>query len=136
MKIAVIKTDGCRLIPAYDSDMEFIKKLPKNVPLEIKINKSRNLKFHKKFFALIKLVHENQEKIENIEHLRKYITIKAGYYDEVNTGKGMMILPKSIKFSKMDNIEFSKLYDNCLSVINKEFSFDSDLIEKNISDFY
>jgi hypothetical protein len=135
MKIALVKTDF-GLIPAYNSDSEIIKKFAKGEIIECSVKKARNIKFHRKAFALFNLVFENQERFENLDHLRKYITIKAGFYDEIETGKGLMILPKSIKFEKMDNITFEDFYNKCLGVIEREFLIDSDVINENLGDFF
>ena len=36
--------------------------------------------------------------------------MKAGFCRSIETDKGLMILPKSISFEKMDNLEFEDLY--------------------------
>jgi len=135
MKIALIKHFN-GLKAAYNSDLENIKKLKEGVVYEITIKKSRNLMFHRKAFALFNLVFENQERFDNLDHLRKYLTIKAGFFDEVNTGKGVMILPKSIKFEKMDNVEFEEFYNGVIKVIEKELLINKQDILENIQEYF
>jgi len=60
MKLLVKKTNG-GLKPMYESDYEIYSKIPLGEEFEIEYKKVRNLKFHKKMFALFKLCFENQE---------------------------------------------------------------------------
>jgi Protein of unknown function (DUF1367) len=136
MKLSLIKTLS-GLKPAYDSDGETYKKIPLNDILEYEVKIVRNYKFHKKYFALIELVFENQERYTNIDHLRKAIQIEAGYYTERASLQGEVIIEAdSISFAKMDNVEFDKLYNSCIDVIIKYFQFDRKEIESEILNFY
>jgi len=108
MKITLIKTLNGTFKLAYNSDYELAKKVPLNEPIVFEWSKPRNLKFHKKFFALLNMVYENQEQYNNIEHLRKDLTISAGYYDLRYNIEGVEVQEaKSISFAKMDDVEFS-----------------------------
>ena len=58
MKILVVKTlSGIK--PAYDSDKEAFNKMPFNEVFEIEYKKKRNVKFHRKFFALLNLAFQD-----------------------------------------------------------------------------
>jgi hypothetical protein len=120
MKFIVRKT-LTGLVPVYSSDAEKLKdcKLKLNEDYECEIKKPRNYQFHKKYFSLVNLCFENQDKFEDIDDLRYYLTMKAGYVKRIDTGTGEMILPKSISFSSMDEIEFDKLYQKTIDVICK-----------------
>jgi hypothetical protein len=136
MKLNLVKTLS-GLKPAYDSDNDTFKKIPLNDILEYSVKVPRNLAFHKKYFALIKLVFENQERYTNIDHLRKAIQIEAGYYTERVSLQGEVIIEAdSISFASMDNTKFDKLYNDCIDVIIKYFKFDKKEIEDNILNFY
>jgi hypothetical protein len=136
MKFAIIKIEGNRFMPAYDSDHEKSKKLKMGEVYEVEVKKPRNYEFHRKFMAMINLVFENQEVFDDFDDLRRYITMKAGWFKKVKTPKNFMYIAKSIKFSKMDNVEFEKLYNACIDVIEEEFCITSEAIEQNIGDFY
>jgi hypothetical protein len=136
MKLSLVKTLS-GLKPAYDSDGETYKKIPLNDILVYEVKLVRNYKFHKKLFALINLVFENQERYTNIDHLRKAIIIEAGYYSERVTLQGELIIEaNSISFAQMDNAEFDTLYNRCLDVIIKYFKFEREEIEREITNFY
>ncbi len=137
MKITLIKKLNGNFIPAYDSDYENAKKITINEPFEYEYKKPRNYKFHKKFFALLNLVYDNQERYVNIEHLRHDLIIEAGYYEIRYNFQGVEVyVPKSISFSKMDEIEFNELYSKCIDVIIEYFNFNKQDIIDNIEQYF
>jgi len=137
MKLHVIKTQT-GLKPAYDSDYEVYSKIPLNEVFEIEYKKPRNLLFHRKYFALIKLAFENQTDYRNLNDLRRDISIVAGYYDEVvNKVTGEVYkMPKSISFAQMDEIEFSELYEKTKDVICKWLGVTNESIEEEIYQYF
>jgi hypothetical protein len=90
-----------------DSDLEMLKKMKAGDFFECDIKKPRNLAFHKKFFALINMVYQNQEIYNNIDTLRKELTKASGFYEEYINHKGIKCYEaKSISFAKMEQHEF------------------------------
>lgn len=137
MKLLVIKTPR-GLLPVYDSDMEIYSKIPMNEEFEIEYVKKRNLKFHKKYFALLKLAFENQSDYRLLEDLRRDVIITAGWYDEtvsVITGEVLKVA-KSISFAQMDEVEFSQLYEKTKDVISRWLGIDDETIEKEIMQYF
>jgi hypothetical protein len=136
MQITLIKTlSGFKL--AYNSDYELAKKIPLNEPIIYEWKKPRNLKFHKKFFALLNLVFENQEQYNNLDHLRKDLTISAGYYDLRLNIEGLEIREaKSISFAKMTDTEFSDYYNRIIDVVVKWLGIDKEDIIQNINKYF
>ena len=119
VKIHVIKTlSGFK--PLSDSDKRALDRFGINEVFEIDVKKARNYEHHKKFFALLNLAFQNQEKYKNFKHFRALITMKSGHYEEIKTEKGIIYLPTSISFSNMDQIEFDKLYDDVCDIIINE----------------
>ena len=47
------------LVPLYDSDYDNKHRLKNGSVVKCKITKPRNLAFHKKFFAMVRLTYEN-----------------------------------------------------------------------------
>ena len=136
MKFLVQKT-MTGLIPVFNSDHDKLKesKLKLGEIYEVEIKKKRNYQFHKKYFALLNLCFENQEVFESIEDLRYFLTMKAGYYKQVDTGNGTMFIPKSISFSSMDEIEFEQLYQNTITVICKFIGIEKEDLLNEILNF-
>lgn len=137
MKLLVKKTHK-GLLPMYDSDYDIYSKIKIGEEFEIEYKKQRNLKFHKKMFALFKLCFENQEAYLNLNDLRRDLTITAGYYTEsanVLTGE-VFKHAKSISFANMDEIEFSELYESIKSVIIEWLGVSDEEIETEILQYF
>lgn len=74
--------------------------------------KPRNVAHHRKFFAMLNVVFNNQSYYTNLEHLRAICMIAIGHVDVVATKRfGVVNLPKSISFANVDQHEFEQLYD-------------------------
>lgn len=134
MKLYLIKTSS-GLKPEYSSDFDKFQKLKIGTVYKCEIKKKRNYEFHKKFFALISMAFENQELFNNIDHYRKYLTCKAGYYSAYETDKGTYIEADSISFGSMDELKFSEVYGKVMDVIIKEIGVTSEDIEQEIVNF-
>ena len=137
MKILVIKTNQ-GLKPCYDSDYEIYSKIQLGEQFEIEYKKKRNLKFHKKYFALLKLCFENQEIYRSIEELRLDLIVETGRFTEVTNFFTGEINKKanSMSFANMDELEFISLYEDTKRVICHHFKFNDIDIEENISQYF
>lgn len=137
MKILVKKTPS-GLKPLYESDYESYSKIPLGEEFEIEYTKKRNSRFHRKFFALLKLAFENQQDYRNLDEMRKDLIIVAGYYDEhINLITGEITkVHKSISFSSMDETEFSEIYEAVKNVISRWLGIDNETIENEIAQYF
>ena len=138
MKIQVVKTPNGIIKPAYDSDHEYFKKMPVNEVFEIEYKKQRNVKFHRKFFALLKLAYENQSDYRLMEDLRRDLLITSGNYTEVVnkiTGEVFKVAD-SISFSSMDNVKFNEVYESVKEVIVKWLGITNENINDEIEQYY
>ena len=136
-EIHLVKQLNGSLLPAYDSDKEMLSSIKAGEIYKYKFSKPRNVKFHRKFFALINLVYHNQEHYTSANHLRYDLTIESGYYElRVNKFTGEEIkVAKSIAFASMDEVEFSKLYGSFLTTVVRVFGWDGKDIEENMVNF-
>ena len=135
MKLWLIKSDENKLTPYRDNDYELAKKIPILEPVLMEYIKVRNYAFHKKYFGLLNLVFNNQEQYNNFENFRRVMQMKAGYFDEQITDKGIVYLPKSISFEELDQVAFEKLYSDVLDVLIAQFKFDKESIENELINF-
>jgi len=136
LKILLHNTDR-GLVPVYGSDYDQKKKLKIGEEYLAEIRKPRNIKFHKKFFALIELCFQNQEVYNNREHMRKQLTMSAGYYDTFVNHKGNTCYePKSVAFSKMDEAEFSEFYERFCDTVSEFIGVTNKDIQIQIHDFF
>ena len=137
MKLTVIKQLNNSLKVAYNSDYELVKKLKLDTAYQCEIKRPRNYKFHKKYFALLNMLFENQERYSSIDHLRYDLTIEAGKYTIRKDLKGDMVnVPDSISFANMNELEFEDLYSKTLDVIVKYFNFNKQDIIDNVEQYF
>lgn len=124
---------------ATDEDAEKGRKIKLNQPVEVSVKVLRNYAFLKKFWALINtawsFLNEAQQEFfhNSVDGFRCTLEVAAGYYDEFYsaTRREWLQKPKSIAFDKMDEAEFSKLYEAVVDVIFKIF-----LKQVNKDEFY
>ena len=117
------------LVPLYDDDYEQKRRLKLGDTVRVHVTRPRNLKFHRKFFEMINTAWEYQSEVtraffhDSIDGFRATLTIAAGFYDTVyNVTRGEWIqIPRSISFDKMDETEFSQVYNAVLNVICSNF---------------
>lgn len=138
MKLNLVRKEFY-FVPATDDDMQIALKVKKGEVVQANIKVLRNYAFLKKFWALINvawsfLTEPQQEFFHNsVDGFRCTLEVAAGYYDEFYdaTRKSWVQKPKSIAFDKMDEAEFSKLYEAVVDVIFKIF-----LRQVNKDEFY
>lgn len=125
-----------KIVPMYDSDYDSFRKVKRNTELLIEVKQQRNPMHHRKFFALINMVFDNQEIFTDIEQLRKELTIEAGFYNEYTTFTGEIKREaKSISFSSMDQIEFNELYSKFCDAVIRVMNWSSQDIEENLESY-
>ena len=137
MKLTIVKQLNNTFKAAYDNDYEKMKKLKVGDFLECDIRKPRNYKFHKKYFALLNLLFQNQERYKHLEDLRHDIIIECGYFTIREDINGHEIRkPDSLSFAKMDEHAFTELYSRTVDVIVKYFNFDRQEIIDNVEQYF
>lgn len=126
MELYMLKQGNSLLSNDY-TQAEALEAIPDG-DVKVEISRPRNVKFHRKFFSLLKVAFDQWEKpvvyhkgIEvapSFDEFRKNITILCGWYVmDVDIKGTMRARAKSISFGKMDEIEFNKLYNKAVDVI-------------------
>lgn len=137
MKLLVTKNKGV-IKPAYNSDYDNYSKIPNDEVFEIEYKKKRNINFHRKYFALLNLFFDNTEYFVSLDHVRAVVLIHTGHTEEIvnpKTGE-INLIPKSIQFSKMDEIEFSKLYEDTKNFILDYLDIENEDLETEIERYF
>lgn len=63
--------------------------------------------YHRRFFAMLNELLSRQERFTNMEHLRAWLTVGAGYCELVpGPGGEPVALPRSLAWTQMDEAEF------------------------------
>ena len=120
------------LAPDGADAAEWFERVKPGARVVAKVTIPRNYKFHRKFFAMLKVAYDNWEKprIEtphgvaqcSFETFRNDVTVLAGYRElTCNTRGQWRMTAKSISFAKMDEDEFARLYSSVVDVILARF---------------
>ena len=145
MKIQVICTPH-GLVPCYDHDFDEKKKLRIGQVYVADIRVSRNYEFLQKAFVLLHttwqlLPEKTRLGFGSFDAFRDSITVAAGYVDTFYdiAQKKYQEKPKSWAFDKMDEIEFSDLYERMKDVIwitlSKRMKIPYEQFEKYLAGF-
>lgn len=98
-----------------------------------KISQPRNLRFHRKGFALFHAVYELADTDLTFEQFRKVLVAKAGYGDFIQGKNDQLIfLPKSLAWGSMDETEFERVYQDVLTTAIKEYAIDENTLNQMV----
>lgn len=123
MEIHLVRT-STGLRPYTDDDYEEMKKIKVGSIVKANIVRPRNVKFHRKFFALIRaawdsLTEQQRINLRSIDTFREQLLITSGFSEPLYDLNGQKFLEraKSISFSKMDEPAFNEVYSRVLDTI-------------------
>lgn len=124
MKILLLNTRQ-GLKPMYDEDYDEKKKLKIDEVYEAEIRLPRNLKFHRKYFALLRCAWEYLDEHKqaffknDLEVFRKSLQVTAGWCEPLFDFETQewYHAPKSISFETMKESEFETLYNNVRDIL-------------------
>jgi len=121
VKAFFIKSRNGAFYPNNEETRLYVQRRKPGTIISAEIKIARNYENHKRFFSFIKTTFDMQEHFEIMEIYRKWITMKAGYFDTIVTPSGSTIFAaKSISFESMDEDEFKALFDTAINVFLKE----------------
>ena len=131
------------LLPLYPTDLDEKRKLKIGETYEVAIRRPRNVQFHRKFFALIEVGHDNHEwyndEGERItiprDSYRKWAIKMAGFFNAYDTPKGTYFEPQSIAFHNMDEDQFAEVYSRVLDVIIDDLDCTAEEINEQVLSF-
>ena len=123
------------LVPLYPSDFDEKRKLKLGWDYECEVRTPRNIGFHRKFFALINIGHENTRLDMPMDTYRRYLVMKAGYFKTYLTTKGMIYEADSISFSSMSQDQFEELYSRVLDKVIEDIGATKEDIENQLINF-
>jgi hypothetical protein len=123
------------LVPIFPSDFDEKKTLKLGADYEAEIRLTRNVRFHRKMFALFNVGHQNTDLDLPFESYRRYMTMKAGYFKAYQTPKGVYYEADSLSFSSMSQETFEEVYSRVLDKIIEDIGATSEEIERSLIDF-
>lgn len=142
MKITLLKYENSLKADTSEAEDQ-LAKIGNMERVNCNVQKIRNPQLHRKYFAFINIVWENlpehlEEHFPSKDTLRKSLQMYAGHYDECVSLKGQRILmPRSIAYNELDELQFKELYDAVLQVVRKHIipELDDSTINK-MEEFY
>ena len=123
------------LVPLYPSDFDNKRKLKLGHDYVCEVRNPRNIGFHKKFFAMLNIGHENTALDMPFDVYRKYMTVKAGFFTAYQTPKGVYYDPDSISFASMNQDEFEEVYSRVLDKVIEDIGSTKEEIEQQLINF-
>ena len=123
------------LVPLYPSDYDEKRKLKLGQDYIVEVTNPRNVGFHKKFFAMLNIGHENTKLDMPFDTYRKYMTVKAGFFTAYQTSKGVYYDPDSINFASMKQDKFEEVYSRVLDKVIEDIGCDKKEIEMQLVNF-
>ena len=113
------------LVPLYDSDHDLKQRLRVGSTVRCRVSLPRNYRFHKKFFALVRLTFDNlpvpvleRWNIRTEDDMLRRFKRDLGYFSStLNEAGEREVEYRSISFSAMDEEEFERFYDDCVNLV-------------------
>ena len=94
-------------VPANDDAAEFFGKVKLGQFVSLDGKQARNLKFHRMFFAMLRLISDNSNPHISEAAALHFAKLAAGVGDTVTDSRGEThFVPGSISFARMDQTQF------------------------------
>lgn len=114
MTTFIMAKNNKSFVPTDENGERFLSRIKNGALVEIEIRQPRSLGLHRKLFALMNVVYENQEECKSLDELVDACKLGIGHCSLVETNQGVMKVPKSLSFEAMDNAAFADLYNRAL----------------------
>lgn len=116
-----------------EDDIDLYNKFDRVVEVEAKT--IRDPKTHARYFAMLNLAFNSQERMQDRNRFREYVQIQAGYYNPlIIDGQEVAKFPKSINFATLKEVPFKELCNKVRGVLIREFDFGPE-IDNEIANF-
>ncbi len=124
------------LRPANPDAEALMAKLTPGKLVMVEVKRSRNLFHHRKFFALMQLVYENQTAYATVDDIVTTFKFACGHTHKFNTKRGMIEIPLSISFANMDQTGFETFYNRAMDFLIAEVlpGIDSADLEREVQE--
>lgn len=115
------KMIGNRLEPVDDAGKDVLAKVKLGSVVMVEYKRPRNVAHHRKFWALISLIYQNQTRYKSPEDLCDAIKVYVGHSKVLRMTDGREVhTPLSIAFHAMDQASFDGFYDKVVDVVCAE----------------
>lgn len=99
-------------------DEDILHGIPDDTVIKCKWSRARSGQMHRLFFALLKMVFDNQTECKTMDVLLSVVKLGTGHADVVRTAQGFYFsVPRSISFARMDQDQFNKFFNRAVDFI-------------------
>ncbi|MCQ9618367.1 DUF1367 family protein [Paenalcaligenes niemegkensis] len=103
---------------AYNRFKGKLQKLQPGETISFEHRFPRSGAFHRRHFAMLGLVFDNQEQFAYPDDFRSWVEVGAGHCQFVPGPDGRMVaLPKSVSYTNLDDVEFSEHHAKVVSFL-------------------
>ena len=110
---------GLVLAPTAQS-LDTFEALPRGKAMTVETKLPRHIRHHRLFWALLQLVFDAQDYYDTPEALLAVIKVRLGHCDIVRSRVGIVAVPRSISFAKMEQTDFNRFFDRAIDLICNE----------------
>jgi hypothetical protein len=116
------------LLAVNESDREALYRIKVGQIVRCEVTRSRSPRFHRKAFALFNYAYSRFEPVEtklngrmvtpqrDFDEFRKWLTIKAGFFDVIGYPDGSVrARAQSLSYANMEQEKFERVYSNVLN---------------------
>ena len=119
MRFLVVKNLGA-LRPVDEAGEAVFRHIAQGEVVTVELKRERNIMHHRKLFAMLQLVLDNQEHYKSIEDLLDVAKLRTGHVRTVQTRDGEVRIPRSISFAALDQDGFNDFYNRaCAWVVDE-----------------
>lgn len=126
-----------RLEPVDDAGRDFLAKIAAGSVVSAEVKRPRNIGHHRKFFALVNMIWQNQTRYKSPDELLDAIKVHIGHATAMTLRDGTEVrVPKSISFASMDQAAFDAFWDRVVQVVCAEIipGLNRDDLERELLD--
>lgn len=127
-ELVLMKGPGGVLMPCDEEARGIIASWPMGQGVRAHVKRARNVRFHRKFFAMLNLAFDAWEPAaqeyhgmparKNLDRFRKDMLVMAGFYTAtVNMQGEIRLEPVSMSFANMDEDRFNGVYNRVADVV-------------------
>lgn len=127
---AIFRRASFALTPANREARELLASIKEGGTALVEVWQPRNLKQHRKYFAILNNIVEATGRWTSTEHLRRDILISLHRYDEhVNEFTGEIVkVPHSMAVASMPREDFERLYAETITLLTEALGADPEML--------
>ena len=118
-RILVVKNLGA-LRPVDDAGEAVLRRIGQGEIVTVELKRERNVQHHRKLFAMLQIVLENQDYYKSIDDILDVCKLRIGHVRTVATKQGEVKIPSSISFAAMDQDAFNDFYNRACGWVVSE----------------